>query len=195
MTSLVAYFTVKLLLSFPSGAVGGVQVGGGAELRLGVNNLLDALRNLLTNLQPVANMGETSSSFLVFLHERSRISLFLLPCVLVRKSYLLPSTPTYPTYPYCTRTLIFSCNFLFLISFTTHDFPSSHAFALPSFLLTTSTSCLPSFFLCLPACLAACSPTFPVYPPSLPVPSRLISSCSSVFLFLLIDCFSHLSET
>jgi len=38
------------------GAVGGVQVGGGAELRLGVNNLLDALRNLLTNLQPVANM-------------------------------------------------------------------------------------------------------------------------------------------
>lgn len=38
------------------GAVGGVQVGGGAELRLGVNNLLDALRNLLTNLQPVANI-------------------------------------------------------------------------------------------------------------------------------------------
>merc|ERR550534_2186837 len=38
------------------GAVGGVQVGGGAELRLGVNNLLDALRNLLTNLQPVANV-------------------------------------------------------------------------------------------------------------------------------------------
>merc|ERR550534_3637958 len=37
-------------------AVGGVQVGGGAELRLGVNNLLDALRNLLTNLQPVANV-------------------------------------------------------------------------------------------------------------------------------------------
>jgi len=39
------------------GAVGGVEVGGagGAELRLGVNNLLDALRNLLTNLQPVVN--------------------------------------------------------------------------------------------------------------------------------------------
>ena len=34
-----------------------MQVGGGAELRLGVNNLLDALRNLLTNLQPVANVG------------------------------------------------------------------------------------------------------------------------------------------
>lgn len=38
------------------GAVGGVQVGGGTELRLGVNNLLDALRNLLTNLQPVGNV-------------------------------------------------------------------------------------------------------------------------------------------
>ena len=52
------FYGMKLSFCPLSGAVGGVQVGGGAELRLGVNNLLDALRNLLTNLQPVANMGE-----------------------------------------------------------------------------------------------------------------------------------------